>query len=44
MTVGRINGGPQKRVFFLKKKMYGRFSGQKKSGRNNMVTLLPRWP
>ena len=44
MTVGRINGGPQKRFLFFKKKMYGRFSGPKKGGRNNVVTVLPRWP
>ena len=24
--------------------MYGRFAGLKKSGRNNEVTVSPRWP
>ena len=30
------------RVFY--KKMYGRFVGQKKRGRNNEATVLARWP
>ena len=25
------------------KKMYDRFAGPQKSGRNNKVTVLPRW-
>ena len=37
LTGDRIN-----RFFY--KEMYGRFAGPKKSGRNNEVTLLPRWP
>ena len=37
MAVGRING-------YFYKKMYGRFSGQEKSDRNNEVTVLTGWP
>lgn len=32
MTVGRIDGWPQKRVFFFFKEMYGRLAGPKNSG------------
>ena len=42
VVVGRING-----VVALTgcsyKKMYGRFAGPKKSGRNNEVVVLTRW-
>ena len=38
LTGDRINEG------FFYKDMYGRFAGQKRSGRNNEVTTLPRWP
>ena len=31
-------------MHFFFKKMYGRFAGPKKRGRNNEVTVLPRWP
>ena len=37
LTGDRINGG-----FY--KEMYGRFGGRKKSGRNNKLTVLTRWP
>ena len=38
-TLGRINEG------FFNKKTYGGFcQAAKKSGRNNEVTVLPRWP
>ena len=37
LTGERING-----VFY--REMYGRFAGPKNSGRNNEVTVLPRWP
>ena len=30
--------------FFYYKKMYGFFARPKKSGHNNKVTVLPRWP
>ena len=30
--------------FFCCKKLYGRFAGSKKSGSNNEVTVLQRWP
>ena len=29
---------------FFYKEMYGRFARPKKTGRNNKVTVLPRWP
>ena len=29
---------------FYYKKMYGHFDGTKKSGRNNEVAVLTRWP
>ena len=39
-TFGRINEG-----FIFYKKMYSSFcQAAKKSGRNNEVTVLPRWP
>ena len=38
LTGDRINEG------FLYKKLYGPFAGPKKIGRNNEVTVLPRWP
>ena len=34
----RINEG------FFYKKMYGPFARRPKNGRNNEVTVLPRWP
>ena len=37
LTGDRITG------FFFYKEMYGRLAGPKKSGRNNKVTVLPRW-
>ena len=37
LTGERING-----VFY--REMYSRFVGPKNSGRNNEVTVLPRWP
>ena len=45
MAVGRINRVTAlTRVSFISPDMYGRFAGQKRSGRNNEVTTLPRWP
>ena len=38
-TGDRIN-----RFFFSNKEIYGRFVGPKKTGRNNKVTVLSRWP
>ena len=42
MVVGRINGVVTLTGCFYKK-MYGRFAGPKKSGRNNEVVVLTRW-
>ena len=39
LTGNRINEG-----FLFFKKMYGLFAGPKNSGRNNELTVLPRWP
>jgi len=41
LTVGRINGMTPLTAFSLKK-MYGRFAGTKRTGRNNEVTVLTR--
>ena len=38
LTGDRINEG------FFKRKMYDRFAEPKRSGRNNEVNVLPRWP
>ena len=37
-----VMGDPAFTVFFYKE-MYGCFAGPKKSGRNNEVSVLPRW-
>ena len=42
VVVGRINGVVALTGCFYKK-MYGRFAGPKKSGRNNEVVVLTRW-
>ena len=43
MAVGRIKGVAALTGFYYKK-MYGRFAGTKKSGRNNKVAVLTMWP
>ena len=43
MAVGRINGVAALTGFYYKK-MYDHFAGTKKSGRNNEVAVLTRWP
>ena len=43
VAVGRINGVAALTGFYYKK-MYGHFAGTKKSGRNNEVAVLTRWP
>ena len=43
MAVGRINGVAALTGFYYEK-MYGHFAGTKKSGRNNKVAVLTRWP
>ena len=43
MAVGRINEVAALTGFSYEK-MYGRFAGQKNTGRNNKVALLTRWP
>ena len=43
MAVGRINGVAALTGFYYKK-IYGCFAGTKKSGRNNEVAVLTRWP
>ena len=44
-TFGRVNGVAILTRFFFYKKMYGGFcQAAKKSGRNDEVTVLPRWP
>ena len=42
VVVGCINGVVALTGCFYKK-MYGRFAGPKKSGRNNEVVVLTRW-
>ena len=42
VVVGRINGVVTLTGCFYKK-MYGRFAGPEKSGRNNKVVVLTRW-
>ena len=42
VVVGRINGVVALTGCFYKK-MYERFAGPKKSGRNNEVVVLTRW-
>ena len=46
--VNTVTNGPKKLAVLTKafyKKMYGGFCrAAKKSGRNNEVTVLPRWP
>ena len=41
MSLAVLTGDRINEVFFIKK-MYDRFA--KKSGRNNKVIVLPRWP
>ena len=43
MAVGRINGVAALTGLYHKK-IYGRFARTKKSGRNNEVAVLTRWP
>ena len=43
MAVGLINGVAALTGFYYKE-IYGRFAGTKKSGRNNEVAALTKWP